>query len=118
SADELDNDAANLSGGVRRREQGRYSNGPGKRTHPKLSPRQFAAQAEKNHKSGRRPPVVGHAHRLGGGNSFTRSRRSPRRDRCGGQVPKWTGRTLVAVWARRQALELPDGRTRAARGKA
>src|SRR5262245_15348776 len=28
------------------------------------------------------------------------------------EVAKRTGRTLVAVWGRRQALELPDGRTR------
>jgi hypothetical protein len=33
------------------------------------------------------------------------------------EVAKRTGRTLVAVWARRRQLQLPDGRTRAVRGK-
>ena len=33
------------------------------------------------------------------------------------EVAKRTGRTLTAVWCRRQALGMPDGRTREAGGK-
>ena len=42
----------------------------GNRPRRKLSPRQFTPRAEKDHKPGRRPPVVGYFHRLGGGDSF------------------------------------------------